>query len=158
MPIHNRHYVDPRHQRHNPAALAEAGPVLEVEVNLPQPLINLLTSQNRPIPASSPGFALIDTGASRTCIDRAVLTNLGINPIGVVAVGTAGGSTQCLLFPARLTFPVFNLVIDFGSVVGVDLQGQRVNESPLVALTGGDVLSRCLLIYSGTGGFFTLAL
>lgn len=143
---------------HNPAALAGAGPVLEVEVNLPQPLISLLSSQNEPIPAPSPGVALIDTGASRTCIDSAVLSNLGINPIGVVAIGTAGGSTRCLLFPARLSFPVVNLVIDFGSVVGVNLQGQTINGAPLVVLIGRDVLSRCLLIYNGAGGFFTLAL
>ena len=158
MPIHNQHYIDRAQGRHNPAALAAAGPVLQEEVNLPQPLINLLSSQNRSIPAASPGFALIDTGASRTCVDSPVLSNLGINPIGVVAMGTAGGSTSCLLYPARLSFPVINLVIDFGSVAAVNLQGQKVNGTPLVALIGRDVLSRCLLIYSGTDGFFTLAL
>jgi predicted aspartyl protease len=145
-------------QIHDPVALAGAGPILQVEVNLPQPLINLLSSQNKPIPASSPGFALIDTGASRTCIDSSVLSKLGINPIGVVTMGTTGGSTTCQLFPAKLSFSVITLVIDFGSVVGVNLQGQQINGTPIVALIGRDVLSRCLLIYSGTGGFFTLAL
>jgi hypothetical protein len=62
------------------------------------------------------------------------------------------------LFPSKLSFPVINLVIDFGSVVGVNLQGQQINGTPIVALIGRDVLSRCLLIYSGSGGFFTLAL
>jgi len=158
MPIFNQHYIDPEQKRHNPVALAGAGPVLQVEVNLPQPLINLLSSQNKPIPAPSPGFALIDTGASRTCIDSQVLSNLGISPIGVVTMGTAGGSTSCPLFPAKLSFPVINLVIDFGSVAGVNLQGQTTDKKPLVALIGRDVLLRCLFIYSGTGGFFTLAL
>ena len=68
MPIYNQHYMKPG-QTHNPAALAGVGPILQVEVNLPQPLISLLSSQNKPIPAPTPGFALIDTGASRTCID-----------------------------------------------------------------------------------------
>jgi len=145
-------------QPHNPAALAGAGPILQVEVNLPQPLINLLSSQNKPIPAPTPGFALIDTGASRTCIDSLVLSNLGISPIGLVTMGTAGGSTSCPLFPAKLSFPVINLVIEFGSVAGVNLKGQVINGTPLVVLIGRDVLSRCLLIYSGIGGFFTLAL
>lgn len=157
MPIHSRHYIDPQ-GRHNPAALAGVGPVLQVEVNLPQPLISLLSSQNKPIPAPPPGFALIDSGASRTCVDGTILSNLGINPIGMVAMGTAGGQTQCLLYPTRLTFPVFSLVIDFGSVAGVNLQGQTIDGKPLVALIGRDVLSKCLFIYSGTGGFFTLAL
>ena len=158
MPIHNQHYIDPKQGRHNPAALSGAGPVLQVEVNLPQPLINLLSSQNKPIPAPSPGFALIDTGASRTCIDSAVLSNLGISPIGVVTMGTAGGQTQCPLYPARLNFPVISLLVDFSSVAGVNLQGQTISGNPLVALIGRDVLSRCLFICSGTGGFFTLAL
>ena len=87
-----------------------------------------------------------------------MLANLGISPIGVVTMGTAGGSTSCPLFPAKLSFPAINLVIDFGSVAGVSLKGQVINGTPLVALIGRDVLSRCLLIYSGTGGFFTLAL
>lgn len=94
MPIYNQHYMKPG-QIHDPVALAGAGPILQVEVNLPQALINLLSSQNKPIPASSPGFALIDTGASRTCVDSLVLSNLGISPIGVVTMGTAGGSTTC---------------------------------------------------------------
>jgi len=109
MPIYNQHYMKPG-QIHDPVALAGAGPILQVEVNLPQALINLLSSQNKPIPASSPGFALIDTGASRTCVDSLVLSNLGISPIGVVTMGTAGGSTTCQLFPSKLSFPVINLV------------------------------------------------
>lgn len=157
MPIYNHHYMKPG-QAHNPAALAAAGPVLQVEVNLPQPLINLFSSQNKPIPAPTPGFALIDTGASRTCIDGSVLSNLGISPIGIVTMGTPGGSTSCPLFPAKLGFPSINLVIEFGSVAGVNLKGQVINGTPLVALIGRDVLSRCLLIYSGSGGFCTLAL
>ena len=53
---------------------------------------------------------------------------------------------------------MINLVIDFGSVAGVNPQGQTIDKKLLVALIGRDVLLRCLFIYSGTGGFFTLAL
>lgn len=158
MPIHNRHYIDAKKQVHNPAALAVAGPLLEVEVNIPQPLINLLSSQNKPIPPPQPGVALIDTGASRTCVELTVLSGLGINPIGITNVGTAGGTTPCQLFPARLSFPALSMTVDFGSVISVNLQGQTVDGNPIIALIGRDVLSRGLFIYSGNGGFFTLAL
>lgn len=156
MPIFNRHYVG-ADQRHSPAALESAGPILDVEVNIPQPLMDLLSSQNKPVPTPSPGWALIDTGASRTCVDGTLLSRLGINPIGIVSVGTAGGTVQCQLFPARLDFPAIGMRIDFGSVVSVDLQGQTINEKPVIALIGRDVLSRGLLIYAGRGGFFSLA-
>ena len=93
MPIHNRHYIDPKGQTHSPLALRVAGPLLEVEVNIPQPLIDLLSSQNKPIPPARSGIALIDTGASKTCVELSILAALGINPIGITSVGTAGGTT-----------------------------------------------------------------
>lgn len=158
MPIHNRHYMDPRRQVHNPAALAVAGPLLEVEVNIPKPLIDLLSSQNQPIPSPMSGVALIDTGASRTCVELTVLSGLGINPIGIANVGTASGTTPCQLFPARLSFPALSVTVDFGSVISVNLQGQTVDGHAIIVLIGRDILSRGLLFYSGNGGFFTLAL
>lgn len=157
MAIHNRHYIDTKRGVHNPLALAAAGPLLEVEVNIPQPLINLLSSQNKPIPSPKPGLSLIDTGASRTCVELTILSGLGINPIGIGNVGTASGTTPCQLFPARLSFPALRLSVDFGSVLSVNLQGQTIDGNPLIALIGRDILSRGLFIYSGNGGFFTLA-
>jgi len=157
MPIHNRHYVDAQ-QRHSPQALATVGPLLEVEINIPQALINVLSSQNQPIPPPNSGLALIDTGASRTCVELTVLSGLGINPIGVANVGTAGGTTQCQLFPAKLSFPSLHLTVDFGSVLSVNLQGQTANGGPIVVLIGRDILSKGLFFHAGTGGFFTMAL
>ena len=158
MPIHNRHYIDGSSHQHTPGALIAVGAILEVQVQVPRALASLLESQNQPIPSPVVGFALIDTGATRTCADQNALSSLGINPIGLVAMGTAGGPAQCPLFPAKLWFPSLNLGADFDSIVGVDLQGQKIQNQPLMVLIGRDVLSRGLLVYSGNGGFFTLAL
>jgi hypothetical protein len=158
MPIHNRHYIDDATNRHLPSALAALGAILEVQVQVPKALSALLESQNQVIPQPVTGFALIDTGATRTCADESSLSNLGINPIGTVSMGTAGGPTQCPLFPARLWFPSLNLGADFDSIVGVNLQGQAVQGQQLTVLIGRDILSRGILIYSGNGVFFTLAL
>ena len=158
MPIHNRHYVDQSIKEHIPAALATVGAILEVQIQIPKALSDLLESQNQVIPPPVTGFALIDTGATRTCADQLALSGLGINPIGLVSMGTAGGPTQCPLFPARLWFPSLNLGAEFDSIVGVNLQGQAISDQQITVLIGRDILSRGLLIYSGNGGFFTLAL
>jgi len=157
MPIHNRHYVDSASHQHVPSALAAVGAILEVQVQVPRAFATLLEAQNQPIPQPVTGFALIDTGATRTCADESSMSGLGINPIGLVSMGTAGGPTQCPLFPGRLWFPSLNLGADFDSIVGVNLQGQLVQGQPLTVLIGRDILSRGLFIYSGSGGFFTLA-
>ena len=158
MPIHNRHYMDKRTRTHNPASLSYAGALLEVEVNIPQPLINLLTTQNQPIPSPKTGLALIDTGASRTSVEITTLSDLGINPIGISSIGTAAGTTQCQLFPARLNFPALQLTVDFSSVLSVNLKGQKVGGNQIIVLIGRDILSKGLFVYSGNGGFFSLAL
>jgi hypothetical protein len=157
MPIHNRHYIDSSSHQHTPSALAAVGAILEVQIQVPKALADLLESQNQTIPSPVVGFALIDTGATRSCADQSALSSLGINPIGLVAMGTAGGPTQCQLFPARLWFPSLNLGAAFDSIVGVDLQGQVAQGKPLIVLIGRDVLARGPLVYSGNGGFFTLA-
>lgn len=158
MPIHNRHYVDSTSHQHIPSALVAVGAILEVQIQIPKALSALLEAQNQVVPQPVTGFALIDTGATRTCADESSLSGLGINPIGMVSMGTAGGPTQCPLFPARLWFPSLNLGADFDSIVGVNLQGQAIQGQQLKVLIGRDILSRGLLIYSGNGGFFTLAL
>lgn len=158
MPIHNRHYMDLSSHQHAPGALVALGAILEVQIQVPKALADLLESQNQVIPSPVAGFALIDTGATRTCADQSALSGLKINPIGLAAMGTAGGPTQCPLFPARLWFPSLNLGAEFNSIVGVNLQGQMVQGQPLMVLIGRDILLRGLLVYSGNGGFFTLAL
>jgi len=150
--------MDWKRQTHNPTALATAGFFLEVEVNIPQPLIDLLSSQNKPISPARSGIALIGAGASRACVELTAFSGLGINSICIAKVGTAGGTILCQLFPAGLGFPALSMTVDFGSIISVNLQGQTVDGNTIIVLTGRDILSRGLFVYSGNGGFFILAL
>ncbi len=158
MPIWHKHFIDPsRPQLHTPVGLAALGAVLQVEVNLPQPLMDLLAQQGKTIPSPAIGQAIIDTGASMTCVDENIMTSLGINPVGLVSLGTAAGQVQRPLFPARVFFPEPKLVVDLSRVVAVDLTGQNIQGQKMIALVGRDILRACQFIYDGSGGFFTLS-
>jgi len=85
------------------------------------------------------------------------MSNLGVNPIGIVTSGTPAGQVLHSLYPAHFTFPSTNIEIDFASVVGVDLSGQFINGQQLIALIGRDVLSMGILVYNGTAGTFSFA-
>lgn len=156
MPIFDHRFLD---QQNNPLpdALMDDGAILLVQVDIPLILADFLHANNQQVPGPTQGMALIDTGASKSCADRAVLTKLGIKPTGVIRVGTAKGATQCPIFPARLIFPTLRLRVNFNAMAGVNLQGQQIGGAPLIALVGRDILRRCLLIYSGASGYFTLS-
>lgn len=46
--------------------------------------------------------ALVDTGASRTCIARSVVDTLGLQSIGKAAMGTAGGLTEVDMYDVHV--------------------------------------------------------
>ena len=157
MPIYDGEFRTQAGQP-GPGGLLRTGPVLPVEIAIPSALSRFLSAKNQRIPAPVGGFALIDTGATRSCVDSQVISSLGVNPIGIANLGTARGRSQHHLYPAKFSFPAIKFEVEFGSVVGVDLSGQGVGNRQIIALIGRDVLSRCILIYHGTRGSFSLAL
>lgn len=155
MPVHNRIFT-PSPIIFDPVALLNNGPILTVEISIPNALATLLTSQNQPIPSPSTGYALIDTGATRTCVDHQVITQLGVNPVGTITSGTAGGTVNQSLFPAHVRFPQESIDLDFNACVGVNLTGQTALSQPIIALIGRDILQHLLFIYNGPAGMFTV--
>lgn len=101
--------------------------------------------------------ALIDTGASCTCIDPHVLKALSLTPTGVIPVHTPStGSTPHLAsqydIDLVLLNPRLNLTIGAIPVTEANLRVQGID-----ALIGRDVLANCLLVYDGQSGIFNLA-
>jgi len=147
----------------NPAVMLQGmiahGPRMPIEVSLPDPLIEILSREEKPIPRSVSGSILIDTGAGVTCISDRVMQSLGIQPISTIRMGSAAGSNPHNVYPSKLTFPLANGLTLFWLVVGVDLSGQTLDGQPeLIGLIGRDFLVNTLLVYDGTLGMFTLAL
>lgn len=155
MPAYNRLYSS-----HlfifSPTALKDNGAVLTVEISISNVLENLLKSQNLPIPQPITGIALIDTGATNSCVDQKIISTLGVQPVGTINSGTAGGIIQQNLYPAHFRFPQENLDLNFTACAGVTLDGQNALGKPIVALLGRDILARFILIYNGPAGMFTI--
>lgn len=142
-------------------ALATGGLVMPVEVHVPARIAALLQQQQQPVPPPQAGLAMVDTGAGITGCNAAALTALGLNPVGQIMLGTAGGPTPTLLYPAMIRVPAANWNFDLTAVAGVILTGQMIPTTPpqpLLVLIGRDLLARMSLHWNGPGGACTLSI
>ena len=100
----------------------------------------------RPEPVVSNG--MVDTGASVTCVDEAIVKRLGLPPIGSTTVSTPSGNNEVLQY-----------------VVDIRLDGSQSRHETVVlalplstigvgALIGRDLLSKLRFEYDGLTGFF----
>lgn len=118
-----------------------------------------LTALGQLIPTAQNIRALIDTGASFTCVDPMVFQALGLQPTG---------STP-MLTPSTGQTPVNADTYDVGIVIpnapnpALVITNMPVGASELFqaqgfhALVGRDILQRCVLTYNGSIALFTLA-
>ena len=144
-------------QVHGSLILAKQGFQVVVELQVPAQLEQLLLSQNQPIPTPLRGPGLIDTGATFSMIDLDVVTHLCVSQVGVVTLGTAGGSTQSALYPVRLSIatPPPNAPLFQAEFAGITAGPLKANG--LMCLIGRDILQRALMVYDGGGGHVSLS-
>ena len=126
--------------------------MLQVTVTIEEHAGKALASQGKVPPTPKIGWALIDTGASNTCIDELAAKELGLP---VIDIGTMLSATHdkvpCNIYPVLISTPIVNL--NSPRTMGAALAGQG-----LLVLIGRDVLARCNLFYNGPIGQFTLSL
>ena len=101
MSIISRIY--PSSNKLGPDNLAKDGPRIDVEVSITTELQQYFQSKNLPVPAPVKGMALIDTGATISCIDDTIASKLGINPTGRINSGGMSGSSVRNSYPVKLT-------------------------------------------------------
>jgi hypothetical protein len=139
--------------------MAGLGAILTLDVHVPPAIANALTASNQPVPPAVSGITLVDTGATMTCVHEAILTGLGLQPVGQVQSGTANGPVQQNVYMTRLVFPLLGWTVDL-PVAGVDLTGQQAQLNPpqdIIALLGRNLLRNCVLIWNGVGGFWSIS-
>lgn len=133
------------------------GPIIDIIIGVSGPRKRALTAQGAQVPPPVQIRALVDTGASCTCIDPQILSGLNLSRTGVTQMhSTTTGATPVPhnLFDVSLVLlnPKINYTMHVVSVaeVIVPVPGTQ-------ALIGRDVLKNCLLIYDGQHKTFTLS-
>lgn len=138
------------HLIHRSPNLHLAGPIIEIVVVPPPAVIESLKKAGKAVP-SQKAIALIDTGASGTCIDNSIAAALGLVSHDVRRVQTAGGEDTQQLYDAGIILPIAPQNIFVVQVLEAKIQNQ-----PYRALLGRDILKRCTLCYNGWDNSYTL--
>lgn len=135
-------------------ALVERGPRVQVVVAVATPIAEQLLQQGTPLPPPVSGLALIDTGASSTCVDETAAQALRLPVVDVVRVASAShAATSHNVYPIQVEIVGAPISIDAPRAIGAPLAAQG-----LLALIGRDVLQHCALFYNGPAGQLTLTL
>ena len=145
-----------------PDALVIDGPIAPAEFQIPTSLAQLLKIQGKPIPPPLKGMVLIDTGATKSCVESAIISSLGVEPVGLMVVSTAKGATKASLYPARLLIgggeTLQPIDIELNSFICVDLSKPSSSAHTLIGLIGRDILKLCMFVYNGPAGTYSLAI
>ncbi len=117
-----------------------------------------LLAAGQPIPPVQSVRAMVDTGASCTCVDPMIFEALQLQPTGKTP----------MLTPSTGSTPVDADTYDVAIFIPNKAGGLAIHNMPVTAshlfigqgfhaLAGRDILQRCVLNYNGSLGLFTLA-
>ncbi len=126
--------------------LVTHGPTLNVNIGFD---VNWVPrSKTMPIPGLAGINALVDTGASESCIDNLLATQLNLPTIDRRTIAGAGGKHIVNVYLAQIHVPSLNFTI-YGPFAGVNLKaGGQVHS----ALIGRTFLQYFTMIYEGRTG------
>lgn len=136
------------------------GPGIMVDIGFDQ---TILAQANQGLPTNLPPpgtinvnrfLALIDTGATASCIDEAVAQQLQLPLVNTQSVGGVGGTHVLNQYLGYIAFPALNSV-QAGLFLGAQLTAAGMQHK---ALIGRTMLANTLLVYDGRTGSVKLAL
>ena len=111
-----------------------------------------MVERGETVPAAVDGLALIDTGASCTCVDEDAARRAGLN---VIDRGTISSASH-----AAHSVPVFACEIDvaeLGKIHHRRAMGVTLANQGLLAVIGRDMLTSTVLIYNGVSGSLSIS-
>lgn len=132
--------------------LQQIGPICTVKVGVSSVLSEVLASQAGKMPSPLEVTALIDTGASGTCIKPEIVKSLGLVPRGVTQIATPSTKAHpCDVYDVSLQFPN-GVTVSTIQVIETPLEGQNIQ-----CLIGRDVLTQGVFVYIGYVNTFSLS-
>ena len=144
MPVAEAGFVDddgrPLHGR-----LLEFGPTIQVTVGL------MTEGEETPPPRFA--HALVDTGASDSCIDTQLAQELDLPIVDVEMISGVGGPQEHFVYAARVDIPSLEF-LQFGRFAGVNLAAGGMEHRVLLGRT---FLQNTVMIYDGLRAQITLA-
>ena len=136
-----------------PAALVQSGPLLPATLTILDSERQMLALRGEPVPTAINGFALIDTGADKTCVDRATADRAGLPVVGKATMHSASHADH--------EVPVYNGKLSIPGIDDIELEyamGANLESQNLIALIGRDFLQAAVLVYNGTAGTVSLSI
>jgi len=129
-----------------PDALASLGPVIPVTLTLSEEAQRAYVERGESPPAGVSGLAMIDTGATATCIDVDAARRAGLPTVGVARMNSASHADQDVpTFAGRIVGPTIGISVESGMGANLSSVG-----NDLIVLLGRDVLRSALFIYNGS--------
>ena len=134
-------------------ALAQRGPVVAVTLRpLGEKLQAMAERGETDSPKAMDGFALIDTGASYTCIDQAAADRINLAVVDQATIASASHAAHRV--------PVFAGEIEIaglGKIRVLRAMGATLECQGLIALIGRDALADTIFVYNGSDGSFSVS-
>ncbi len=144
---------------HVTVQVSAGGPLVDILVGPSRAHAAALQKAGKPVPERIPVRALIDTGASVTVLDAAIVRKLALTATGMASLQTPSTGREPHVahqYDVRilLVSPIAKRATGFDNiaVVEADLSTQE-----LQALLGRDILRQCLFVFDGVAGLFSLA-
>ena len=133
------------------------GPIIDIHVGISEPREKALLAGYQAVPPLVKGRALVDTGASSTCIDPKILASLQIPPRGTIPIhtpSTAGSAHLALQYDASLIFPLGGHNWKFSAIPIIEC---HLHSYGIDVLIGRDILDAGIFFYNGSSKVFTLS-
>jgi hypothetical protein len=139
---------------HPKVALQNVGPSVQVILVPLEAQLRSIADNGGTPPQPVSGRALIDTGASITCVDAEAARQAGLAMVGTGTMTSATHANEVVpVFAGRLTIEPASITVNSNRAFGPNLKNQG-----LIALIGRDLLANCVLVYNGPDGSFSLSI
>ncbi len=133
--------------------LTSYGPTLFVNIGFDKEYKSDAIPLTTPVPAITQVEALVDTGASTSCIDVLLATQLGLPIVDKQIISGAGGQHVANVYLAQIHVPQLGFTI-YGTFAGVNLAaGGQMHK----ALIGRTFLQNFTMVYEGKTGTVTIS-